>query len=119
MKLESTRGSHYPMGPQLLAARRLRVFHTVEFLKQARVKAIGRFIGGYVTLRSEQVRPLLLIVLRRGMKRLICQSLYSTIGKDLALHGPRTIVTEESSDFVYCRYNEHHKQVEKTLNENY
>ena len=35
------------------------------------------------------------------MKRLICQKLYSNIGKDLALHGPRTIVTEENSDFVY------------------
>ena len=52
------------------------------------------------------------------MKRLICQSLYSNIGKDLALHGPRTIVTEENSDFVYCRYNEH-EQVEKASNENY
>ena len=51
------------------------------------------------------------------MKRLICQSLYSNIGKDLALHGPRTIVTEENSDFVYCRYNEHYEQVEKTPNE--
>ena len=38
---------------------------------------------------------------------------------DLVLHGPRTIVTEENSDFVYCRYNEHYEQVEKTLNENY
>ena len=53
------------------------------------------------------------------MKRLICQSLYSDIGKDLALHGPRTIVTEENSDFVYCRYNEHYEQVKKTPNENY
>ena len=53
------------------------------------------------------------------MKRLICQSLYSSIGKDLALHGPRTIFTEENSDFVYCRYNEHYEQVEKTPNENY
>ena len=39
--------------------------------------------------------------------------------QDLALHGPRTIVTEENSDFVYCRYNEHYEQVEKTPNENY
>ena len=39
------------------------------------------------------------------------KSLYSNIGKDLALHGPspRTIVTEENSDFVYCRYNEHYE----------
>ena len=49
------------------------------------------------------------------------QSLYSNIGKDLALHEPRTIVTEENSvsDFVYCWYNEHYEQVEKTPNENY
>ena len=55
------------------------------------------------------------------MKKLICQSLYSNISKDLALHGPRTIVTVENSDFVYCRYNEHYEQVEleKTPNENY
>ena len=53
------------------------------------------------------------------MKRLICQSLYSNTGKDLALHGPRTIVKEENSDFVYFRYNEHYEQVEKTPNENY
>ena len=53
------------------------------------------------------------------MKRLICQSLYSNIDKGLALHGPRTIVMEENSDFVHCRYNEHYKQVERTLNENY
>ena len=53
------------------------------------------------------------------MKRLLCQSFYSNIGKDLALHGPRTIVTEENSDFVYCLYNEHYEQVEKTPNENY
>ena len=37
------------------------------------------------------------------MKRLLCQSLYSNISKNLALHGPRTIVTEENSDFVYCQ----------------
>ena len=53
------------------------------------------------------------------MKRLLCQSLYSNISKDLALHGPRTIVTEENSDFVHWRYNERYEQVEKTLNENY
>ena len=53
------------------------------------------------------------------MKRLICQSLYSNMGKDLVLHGPRTIATEENSDFVYCRYYEHYEQVEKTPNENY
>ena len=53
------------------------------------------------------------------MKRLICQSLYSNISEDLALHRPRTIVTEENSDFVYCWYNEHYKQVEKIPNENY
>ena len=64
---------------------------------------------------------LLFIVLRRGMKRLLCQSLYSNIGRDLALHGPRarTIVTEENSDFVYCGYNEHYEQVERTPNEDY
>ena len=60
-----------------------------------------------------------LLFLRRGMKRLLRQSLYSNIGKDLALHGLRTIVTEENSDFVYCWYNEHYEQVEKTPNENY
>ena len=84
-----------------------------------RVKAIRRFIRGCVSLRLEQFRLLLFIVLRRGMKRLICQSLYSNIGKDLALRGPRTIVTVENSDFVYCWYNEHYEQVEKTPNENY
>ena len=30
---------------------------------------------------------------------LICQSLYSNIGKDLALHGPRAIVAEEELGF--------------------
>ena len=35
------------------------------------------------------------------MKRLICQSLYSNIGKDLALHGPRTIVKANSDVAVY------------------
>ena len=53
------------------------------------------------------------------MKRLVCHSLYSNIGKDLALHRPRTIVTEENLDFVNCRYNEHYEQVKKTPNENY
>ena len=53
------------------------------------------------------------------MKRLICQLLYSNISEDLALHGPMTIVMEENSDFVYCWYNEHYKQVEKIPNENY
>ena len=54
----------------------------------------------------------------RGEKAL-CQSLHSNIGKDLVLHGSRTIVKGENSDFVYCRYNEHSEQVEKTPNENY
>ena len=35
------------------------------------------------------------------------------------MHGLRAIVTDENSDFVYCRYNEYYEHVEKTPNGNY
>ena len=92
---------------------------------EASQRATGRFVRGCVSLLSEQFRLLLFIVLRQGMRRLVCHPLYSVLKmwKSLTQTDQRLGISlgtaaEENLDFVNSRYNENYEQMKKARNKN-